>query len=225
MEPITALLCSVQVGKPQHYTNVVAKNNREQVWETSFFRTPENQPRWLYKTHLAGNEQADTKNHGTPGQAVLSYAATHYPLWQAELDQPEIGPGGFGENFTIDGLDEELVCVGDIYAVGEARIQVTGPRYPCWKIERRWGIEGLTARVAASGRTGWYAAVLQEGMIEPGLPVQLLERPYPGLTMALINDFGHGRNRDVDTAQTIAACPILPEFWGRLIASQSQGKD
>src|SRR5437667_4412320 len=103
--------------------------------------------------------QADTKHHGRPEQAVLLYAATHYVLWQRELTLLETGSGGFGENFTVDELTEETACIGDIYAIGEAQIQVTGPRYPCWKIERRWGIGGLTARVAEKVRTGWYCRV------------------------------------------------------------------
>jgi MOSC domain-containing protein YiiM len=192
-------------------------------WETSFFRTPSPQPRWLYITHLEGNAQADTKNHGRPSQAVLLYAAAHYPIWQAELGRTEMGPGGFGENFTITGLSEETACAGDVYAIDETRIQVTGPRYPCWKIERRWGIDGLTARVAATGRTGWYCRVLQEGLIEPGTPVQLVERPYPGWTMALINDFGHGRNHDLEIARQIAACPLLNDFWRDLVVRGAAG--
>ena len=92
----------------------------------------------------------------------------HYPAWHQELGRPEIGPGGFGENFTVDGLDETTACVGDVYAVGNTRIQVTGPRYPCIKISRRWGIPTLKARVAKTGRTGWYCRVLQEGWVESG---------------------------------------------------------
>jgi MOSC domain-containing protein YiiM len=189
----------------------------ERHWQTSFFRTPGMEPRWLYTTHLDGNVQADLKNHGQAGQAVLLYAASHYPLWQAELGRPDIGPGGFGENFTLDGLSEETACIGDIYALGDARIQVSGPRYPCRKIERRWGIEGLTARAAETGRTGWYCGVLHEGMIEPGMPVTLIERPYPEWTIALINDFAHGRNKDKERAQALASCPLLDDFWQDLI--------
>jgi len=158
------------------------------------------------------------KHHGQLVQAVLLYAASHYPLWQAELGRQDIGPGGFGENFTLDGLSEEKTCIGDVYAFGEAQIQVTEPRYPCWKIERRWGIEGLTARVAETGRTGWYCSVLHEGMIEPGMPVTLIERPYPEWTVALVNDFAHGRNKDVEKAEALAACPCLHGFWCELVA-------
>lgn len=204
------ILQSVQVGTPHRYSG-------ENTWKTSFFREPSMQPRWLYTTHLDGNRQADTKNHSQLHQAVLLYAAAHYPLWREELERPEIGPGGFGENFTVQGLSEQTACIGDIYAIGEARIQLTGPRYPCWKIERRWGLPGLTDRAAATGRTGWYCRVLHEGLIEPGKAITLVERPYPQWTIALTNDFGHYRNNDIATAQALAACPLLHEFWQELV--------
>src|SRR5579859_4454209 len=94
------LLQSVQVGTPHHYGRAGAADEMGRPWKTSFFRAPSAQPRWLYTTHLDGNAQADTKNHGRPDQAVLLYGAAHYPHWREELGRPEIGPGGFGENFT-----------------------------------------------------------------------------------------------------------------------------
>lgn len=212
-----AVLQSMQVGTPQFYGQEGAREMMQRRWETSFFRQPDTQPRWLYTTHLEGNRQADTKNHGRPNQAVLLYAAEHYPLWRAELGRVEMGAGGFGENFTLAGLSERTACIGDIYALGEARIQVTGPRYPCWKIERRWGIKGLTARVAASGRTGWYCRVLQEGLIEPDMTVYLVERPYPAWTISLVNDFGHGRQHDLEQARELASCPQLTPLWQELV--------
>jgi MOSC domain-containing protein YiiM len=215
------VLQTLQVGTPTQYGRAGADNPMERRWKTSFFRVPTTQPRWLFTTHLEGNAQTDTKNHGTPSQTVLLYAAAHYPLWQHELQRPEIGPGGFGENFTVDGLTEETVCIGDIYAVGEARICVTEPRYPCWKIERRWSMPGLTARVAETGRTGWYCSVRREGMIEPGLTIFLVERPYPELTIALANDLAHGRSKDVEKARAFMDCPLLHHrFWRDIIAQQ-----
>ena len=220
-----AVLQSVQVGTPRRYGTAGAKDPMARPWETSFFRAPSAQRRWLYTTHLEGNEQADKENHGRPDQAVLLYAAAHYRAWRAELGRPDIGPGGFGENFTVDGLSESTTCIGDVYAVGEALIRVTGPRYPCSKIERRWGIAGLTARVAETGRTGWFCGVVREGLVEPGLPVTLVERPYPEWTVALVNDFGHFRNRDVETARALAACPLLNEWWQRLVVRRAMGHE
>jgi MOSC domain-containing protein YiiM len=218
------VLQSVQVGTPHRYGTTGATDDMKRLWKTSFFRMPSTQPRWLYTTHLEGNVQADTKNHGRPGQAVLLYAAIHYPIWQTELSLPEIGAGGFGENFTVEGLCEESACIGDTYAIGDAQIQVTGPRYPCWKVERRWGIAGLTARVAETGRTGWYCRVVQEGMVEPGTFITLIDRPYPEWTIALTNSFGHSRNKDLETAQALAACPLLNEWWQQLVVRRAKGK-
>ncbi len=215
------VLMSVQVGTPHHYGREDASDEMARAWETSFFRAPSPQPRWLYTTHLDGNEQADKRHHGRPFQAVLLYAAAHYPRWRAELSRADFGPGGFAENFTVDGLTERTACIGDVYSLGEAQIQVTGPRYPCWKIERRWGIAGLTARAAATGRTGWYCRVLREGLVEPGLPLTLVERPYPQWTVALTNDFGHGRNKDVEAAQALATCPLLIDFWRELVVRRA----
>ena len=220
MKPI-AMLESIQVGTSRRYALPLAEGERQRSWKTSFFRQPSLERRWLATTHLAGNAQADTKHHGTPNQAVLLYAATHYPAWRQELGHPEIGPGGFGENFTVDGLDETTACIGDVYAVGDAHIQVTGPRYPCVKISRRWGIPTLTARVAETGRTGWYCRVLQEAWVEPGMPIGLVDRPYPAISVARINDFGHGRNHDFEVAQELAACPLLPEWWQHLVVSRA----
>lgn len=218
------VLGSVQVGTPRRYTAESADDGAGRSWETSFVRPPDARRRWLATTHLDGNAQADTKNHGSPDQAVLLYAAAHYPRWWEELGRAEIGPGGFAENLTVDGLTEANACVGDTNAIGAARIQVTGPRYPCFKIGRRWGIPDLTARVAASGRTGWYCRVLGEGWIEPGLPVMLVDRPYPRYTVALVNDFGHGRNRDVAAAEDLARCPLLVAWWQTLVVARASGR-
>jgi MOSC domain-containing protein YiiM len=224
MKPI-AILESIQVGTPQRYALPQAEGQRARSWKTSFFRQPSSERRWLATTHLVGNVQADLKHHGTPNQALLLYAAMHYPAWRQELGRPEIGAGGFGENFTVYGLDETTACIGDIYAVGDAHIQVTGPRYPCAKISRRWGIPTLTAQVAKTGRTGWYCRVLQEGWVEPGVPVLLVDRPYPTISVARVNDFGHGRNHDLEAAQELAACPLLPEVWQRLVVQRAMGRE
>jgi MOSC domain-containing protein YiiM len=212
-----AVLASIQVGTPHRYGVEGAPQAIDRAWTTSFFREPSPVKRWLFTTHLEGNAQADTRNHGRPDQAVLLYAEAHYALWRAELGRPELGPGGFGENFTMAGLIEETACIGDTYGIGEARVQVSGPRYPCWKIERRWRLPGLTDRVAATGRTGWYCRVLREGEVAPGMPVTLLDRPYPAFTVALVNDFGHCRGGDETVARALAACPLLNEWWRDLV--------
>lgn len=233
------MLTTVQVGTPQHYeTDVHAAEGHP--WRTSFVRVPSDEARWLFTTHLDGNAQADTKNHGSLDQAVLLYAAAHYPVWREELGRADMGPGGFGENLTIDGQSEADVCVGDIYALGStggpeveedaaqlAQIQVTGPRYLCWKIERRWQAPGLTARVAATGRTGWYCRVLHEGNVAPGMALLLVARPYPNLSVARVNQFAHHTDpaNERTTAQAILKCDLINDWWQAMATRRLRGDE
>ena len=160
----TPLLVSIQVGLPRFYGRPGADDPMDRPWETGFFKQPVDGPRWLGRTNLAGDGQADLVNHGGPDKAVLCYAASHYPGWRGELDRPELPHGAFGENFTIEGLTEETVCVGDTYRLGGAIVQVSQPRQPCWKLAWRWRLKELTALVERSGRTGWARRVAQRGM-------------------------------------------------------------
>jgi MOSC domain-containing protein YiiM len=174
---MSAKLLSIQVGKPQTYTD------EQGTWETAFFKTPIPGALFLGSLGLDGDAVANTEYHGGPDQAVLLYSAGHYPLWQVELGR-EFPFGAFAENLTLDGMDETTVCIGDIYRFGAARLQVTKPRIPCWKIARRWKMPDLTKRVTQTNRTGWYCRVLQEGVIEAGLQVELVSRPDTEQTVA-----------------------------------------
>lgn len=214
------VIVSIQVGMPTQYGTEGAADEMDRAWETSFYRQPVTGPRWLGRTNLDGNRQADTKNHGGPDKAALCYSAEHYPRWRAEL--PGFAPphGGFGENFTIAGQSEETVCLGDTYAIGDVRVQVSQPRGPCWKIERRWRMPGLTARVRETGRTGWYYRVLIEGMVEPEMPVTLLERPCPAWTIARVNAVINDR-ADRDGAAALKDLPYLAFVVRRVMARRA----
>lgn len=170
-------LTAIQIGEPQTYTD------EQGSWETAFFKTPVAAPIFLDTLGLDGDAVANAKHHGGPEQAVLLYSAEHYPRWQAELGR-ELPFGAFAENLTVSGLDENTVCIGDIYQIEAVRLQVTKPRIPCWKIARRWGLPDLTKRVTQTKRTGWYCRVLQTGELEPGLAVALIERLHPDQTVA-----------------------------------------
>lgn len=177
----------------------------------------------LGATNLAGDAQADRVNHGGPDKAVNAYAADHYAAWRAELGLPDFSHGAFGENFTIAGLTEDDVCIGDTYAIGAARVQVSQPRVPCWKLARRWGLRDLTALVARSGRTGWYFRVLAEGDVAAGLPVILLDRPFPQWTIAHANAVMHRRDGGRGGAADLAACPLLADAWREALRRRVAG--
>ena len=203
-----AALLSIQVGQPREYGTEGAADPMDRPWETSFFKAPVEGPVWVGTTNVAGDAQADLRVHGGPDKAVMAYAAAHYPLWRGELGV-EMPFGAFGENFTVAGQDEASVCVGDVYAVGGARLQVSQPRAPCWKIARRWRIRDLSARVQATGRTGWYLRVLEEGRVEAGMPIRLLERPHAEWSVARVTRTLFTRPFDREAMRALAAYPEL----------------
>lgn len=178
-----ALLIGIQVGLPATRGRLHAEDPSQGRWRSAIYKRPVSGAVWLGKLNLEGDRQADRVHHGGPDQAVLCYSADHYPLWREELGVSEMGPGGFGENFTIAGLTEDTVYVGDVFAIGDCRVQVTRPRMPCWKLERRWSLPGLVERVLQNGRSGWYVRVLKEGLIHAGLPVVLVERAPDAVTI------------------------------------------
>ena len=208
-------LVSIQVGQPRLIDGAVPT---DRPWRSGYIKEPVGGPVWLGRTNLVGDGQGNRKVHGGPEMAALAYAADHYPRWRAELDRPDFPHGAFAENFTIAGLDERAVCVGDVYAIGAARVQVSQPRRPCASISHRWGIEHLTIRVLETGRTGWYLRVLEPGNVAPGVPVVLLDRPAPEWTIERAHAVMRHRHRDPDAAAALAACPVLSPRWRATLA-------
>ena len=201
-------LISIQVGKPKE----IDKSN--DPWTTAFFKEPVDHQIWLNKTNLEGDQQADLVNHGGEDKAVLAYSDNHYSKWIRELKLTSLPFGAFGENFTIFGLDEKDVCIGDVYVISEdVIVQVSQPRRPCWKISRRWDIKDLTKKVTDSLRTGWYFRVLKEGYVIKDSSVRLIERPHPNLTVQLANEVMHKRKNDPDLLNELAECPSLSRSW------------
>ena len=222
---VKPLVLSIQVGLPNHLGTPNAPNPMDRPWVTAAFKEPVEGPVWLGTTNLVGDGQANLQVHGGPDKAVLAYAADHYPVWRTELGLSDLRNGGFAENFTVAGLTEPTVAIGDIYAIGDARVQVSEPRQPCWKNSRRWRIRDLSLRIQNSGRTGWYFRVLKEGIVQQGLSLVLLERPFPQWTVAHANDIMHRRCRDKELAGQLAACPALGASWKKTLSARAMGKE
>jgi MOSC domain-containing protein YiiM len=212
----TGRIVSVTVGMPREHGTEGAADPMERAWETGFFKEPVEGPVRVRTLNLDGDGQADLRVHGGPDKAVLLYAASHYPAWKAELGFA-LPFGAFGENLSVEGMTEADVCIGDVIQVGTARLEVSQPRGPCWKIARRWKIRDLSARVQHTGRTGWYARVLSEGVLQAGDDVVLAARPYPQWPVALATELlrpGNGREAE---AAALADCPALAGAWRDVI--------
>jgi MOSC domain-containing protein YiiM len=212
----SVILSSIQVALPREHGQAGAERAMDRPWTTAFFKEPVSGPVFLARTNLDGDRQGDLENHGGPDKAVLSYAASHYPLWHNELGR-ELPHGGFGENFTVEGMDESTVCLGDVYAIGEARVQVSQPRIPCWKIARRWGIKDLSARVQRTRRTGWYYRVLVEGHVSSGDEIVLLDRPHPDWPVIRASDVIYAKPHSVDAVRALAAVPALAPALSKVL--------
>lgn len=215
----TPALLSIQVGLPKRRGTVGSDQPMEHPWQSGIFKEPVSGPVRLNKLNLAGDGQADLKNHGGPFRAVLGYSADHYPVWRDELQMPDLPYGAFGENFTISNLDEETVSIGDIFAIGDIQLQITQPRQPCWKLARRWNMKDMTARVYNHGWGGWYMRVLQEGFVESGQPVKLIECPFPKFTVAYVYALMNEWIEDREALAALTKIEPLSPGWRSHFAS------
>ncbi len=222
---VEPFVLSIQAGLPKNFGTPDAPDPMDRSWVTAAFKEPVEGLVWLGKSNLAGDGQANLQVHGGPDKAVLAYAADHYPLWRKELGLSNLQNGGFAENFTVEGMTEGTVAIGDIYTIGDARVQISEPRQPCWKNSRRWRIRDLSLRIQDSGRTGWYFRVLKEGNVQRGLPLVLLARPFPQWTVARANDIMHRRCGDRDVAAELAACPTLGASWKKTLSARAMGNE
>lgn len=173
---------------------------------------------FLGETGFAGDQQGDRKRHGGAEKAVHQYPLDHYPAWRSELGDCGLleSPGAFGENLAVADIDERSVCVGDIWSLGEAVVQVSQGRQPCWRLNERFGIRDMARRVQASGRTGWYYRVLKPGRVDAGCRMRLIERPHPAWPLSRLIRTFYVHRRDPAALQAIAGLEALSESWRRI---------
>lgn len=182
---------------------------------TGIFKQPVEMPVWLGKEGLAGDAQADRRVHGGPEKALHQYPVAHYARLAAAFPDagPLLVPGAIGENLSVPGWDETSIAIGDVFQLGDARIQLSQPRSPCWKIDHRFSADGMAQFIAAQRITGWYFRVLEEGAVEPGAGFERIERnPQPVSVMALLALWDEHRP-DPDVLIEVSRTPGLSPGW------------
>ena len=199
-------LISVNVGRPREITH------GGQTVTTGIFKVPVAGAVFLRRLNLDGDGQADLRVHGGLDKAVYAYPFEHYAFWARELGQHGFPYGQFGENFTIQGLLEDEACIGDVFRIGEAQVQVTQPRSPCFKLGIRMGDEGFPARFAAANRTGFYLRVLEEGRVAAGDAIERIEPATGSMTVREVFRLRHvgGTRSEYERA---ALLPGLSPSW------------
>ncbi|MGH3320583.1 MAG: MOSC domain-containing protein [Streptosporangiaceae bacterium] len=176
---------------------------------TAIDKRPVEAPVGVRRLGLAGDEQADTKHHGGPDQAVYAYAREDLDWWAESLGRL-LPDGAFGENLTVRGVDVTGALLGERWRVGTALLEVTAPRIPC-SVFRNWmGERGWVKRFADASRVGAYFRVLEEGEVAAGDPLTVVCRPEPRVTIAEAVRAWYG---DAAVMRRLLAIPGISPTW------------
>lgn len=184
----TGRLLSVNVGTPRP----VDWMGRTEF--TSIWKSPVQGALAVQGVNVEGDDQADRSVHGGRDKAIYSYAAEDEAWWAEQLGR-EVGPGTFGENLTLSGIDVTNAIVGEQWQIGPVVLEVSQPRIPCWKLAARMNDPDFPDRFSDAGRPGAYLRIIEEGSIRAGDPVNVIYRPAHTLTVGKAAGIYH-RNRD-----------------------------
>jgi ferredoxin-NADP reductase/MOSC domain-containing protein YiiM len=202
-----ARLLSVNVGLPRD----IAWRGR--TVHTAIWKDPVQGRRMVRRLNIDGDGQGDLAGHGGEHRAVFVYQIESYRYWQDRLRRTDFTYGQFGENFTVDGLSDDEVCVGDRYRIGEALFEVTQPRVTCYRVGIRMNESQMAALLTSSGKPGFYFRALQEGEVEAGDEIVKVADGPERMTVAEISALlylpGHSRQR-LERALRI---PALSDGW------------
>jgi MOSC domain-containing protein YiiM len=216
-DPEMISIHSIFVGRPEWINDDLG------AWESSIFRKAVFGPVELNTRGIVGDQVADTVHHGRPSQAVCVHPIEHYAYWNEEFKLKDagrrLGPGSVGENWTIEGGNESTICVGDTYSIGSSEVQVSGPRGPCWKQERKLKLAGFLKRTVESLRTGFYVQVVQRGTVRSGDSWHLKSRPNPLLTVHAVN-VCYYQMPEPEMVARILGTPEVAEGWKKMFAQK-----
>lgn len=214
VESASARVQSVNVGRP-----------REVLWKgrmvrTGIFKEPVSGRVAIRRLNLVGDEQADRKVHGGSNKAVYVYPAEYYASWREQFPEMEAPWGMFGENLTIAGLRDDAISIGDELQVGSARLLVTQPRMPCYKLALKFGRDDILKRMFQSGFTGFYCAVLEEGDVADGDPVTALRSNERAVRVLDIVRLEGPDYYDMDLLRRAVELDALPQSWREDLAKR-----
>jgi MOSC domain-containing protein YiiM len=198
---------SVNVGLP---TDVTYKGKEV---TTGIFKEPVRGRVRVRTLNLEGDRQADLTVHGGAEKAVYAYPSEHYEYWRAELPLMDIPFSMFGENLTTEGLFEDRLNIGDQFRIGSAKMMITQPRMPCYKLAVKFQRDDIIKRFLKSGRTGFYFSVIEEGEVGAGDGIELLHRDQNDVTVADITSLYTDRKGDRALLERAVRVEALPESW------------
>jgi MOSC domain-containing protein YiiM len=190
---------------------------------TSIYKEPVPGRVALRTMNLDGDGQSDLTVHGGTHKAVYSYPVAHYDYWKKELPGRALPPGSFGENFTIDSPLEHSVHIGDRFSIGSAELVVTQPRLPCYKLGIRFESGNMVKRFFESGRSGFYMAVIREGVVGAGDEVSLLSLDANAVSVSEITRLYTAKEYGIEDARKVRRAlkvDALPDSWKEYFEEQ-----
>ena len=212
-----ARLLSVNVGLPRD----IAWKDR--TVHTGIWKSPVQRRCRVGRLNLDGDGQGDLAGHGGEHRAVLVYQVESYRYWQEQLKRPAFVHGQFGENFTVEGLSDDVACVGDRYRIGSALFEVPQPRVTCYRLGIRMDEPRMPALLTSSGRPGFYFRVLQEGEVGAGDEIvkvgEAMERMTVSEVNALLYSFDHPRDQLARAVRIEALSPGWRRSFEALLKS------
>ena len=202
-----ATLLSVNVGRP-----------KDVAWEgrtvfTGIWKQPVDGPRLVRRLNIDGDGQGDLNGHGGEQRAVMVYQLDSYRHWEQHLGREPMEFGQFGENFTVDGLGDDEVHIGDRYRIGDAEFEVTQPRVTCFRVGMRLGEPQMPALLVAHHRPGFYLRVITEGHVRAGDDIVRTQVGRHALSVAAIDELLYLPGRDLDTLRLAVDVPPLSPGW------------
>lgn len=198
-------IISINIGKPK----LKLIDGKEVLTASDKYPVPS---AMLQSTHVEGDTQGDTARHGGVDMAACVYSYDHYPFWEAELGKP-LTPGAFSENITISDICESEAHIGDIFRVGNAIVQISQPRSPCFKLAHKHNSKTLQALIHSNGYSGFYFRVLQPGMVNTNDQMELIT-PHPAkVSVAFANEVMYKHRQDVESLRRLLDVSELSESW------------
>ncbi|MET0220400.1 MAG: MOSC domain-containing protein, partial [Tardiphaga sp.] len=216
-----ARLLSVNVGLP-----------RDIAWQgktvhTGVWKDPVEGRRMVRRLNVDGDGQGDLAGHGGEHRAVFVYQMDSYRFWQSELGRNDFSYGQFGENFTVDGLTDREVCIGDRYRIGKALFEVTQPRVTCYRVGIRMNEPQMAALLVAHGRPGFYLRVLAEGEVGAGDEIVQVATGTERMTVAEVDALLYQPGHPREALKRALRIPALSAGWRgsfeALLAQENNG--
>jgi MOSC domain-containing protein YiiM len=180
-------------------------------------KLPVHGPQRVERLGLVVDRQADLRVHGGEDKAVHCYPWSHYAYWRELMPDCALlnAPGAFGENLSVDGIDERDICVADRWRIGSVLFEVSQGRQPCNKLNLRFGTRDMAIRVQDTLRAGWYFRVIEPGFVTDGDAVELIERSFPSHSIADLLTLIRDRESRRSHLEPVLRLPLTPS-WRKL---------